>query len=176
MESRYWKEMLRVTARELVRRKKPKPLTERRCEIIERDVILCFFVIRRLVELYRVSRLTVDFKFNVFSCPFNGRNMSLLDRHRIEKSYHLENEISVSKKMLYIANQFIHSSLFLIVTDQTRNWDSFYVVSDYDKKQCIWRISVHQIAEAFKVAAEDYLEGFSYKYDKKNDEYRIVPD
>ena len=168
--------MLQATTRELVWRKKPKPRTERRCEIIERDVILCFFVIRRLVELSRVSRLTIDFQFDVFSCPFNGRNMSPIDRHGIEKSYHLENEIAVSKKMFYIANQFIHSSLFLIVTDQTRNWDSFYVVSDYDKKQCIWRVPVQQIAKAFKVASEDYLMGFSYKYDKKNDEYQIVPD
>jgi len=176
MESRYWKEMLQATSRELVWRKKPKPLTERRCEIIERDVILCFFVIRRLVELSRVSRLTLDFQFDVFSCPFNGRNMAPIDRHGIEKSYDLEIETAVSKKMFYIANQFIHSSLFLSTTDQTRNWHSFYVVSDYDKKQCIWRIPVQQIAEAFKVAAEDYLEGFSYKYDKKNDEYRIVPE
>jgi len=149
--------MLQATTRELVWRKKPKPRTERRCEIIERDVILCFFVIRRLAELSRVSRLTIDFQFDVFSCPFNGRNMSPIDRHGIEKSYHLENEI-------------------LIVTDQTRNWDSFYVVSDYDKKQCIWRVPVQQIAKAFRVASEDYLMGFSYKYDKKNDEYQIVPD
>lgn len=82
-------------------REKPKPLTERRCEVMERDVILCFFVIRRLVELSRVSRLTIDFQFDVFSCPFNGRNMSPIDRHGIEKSYHLENELAVSKKMLY---------------------------------------------------------------------------
>jgi len=168
--------MLKATARELVKRKKPKPLTERRCEITERDVILCFFVIRRLVELSRVSRSTIDFQFDIFSCPFNGRNMSPIDRHGIEKSYQLQNETPVSKKMLYVANQFIHSSLFLIVTDQTRNWDSFYVVSDYDKKQCIWRIPVQQIAKAFNTVAEDYLERFSFKYDRKKDEYQIVPD
>ncbi|HOY09749.1 MAG TPA: hypothetical protein PLB05_06710, partial [Candidatus Omnitrophota bacterium] len=67
MESRYWKEMLLATARELARRRKPKPLTERRCELIERDVILCFFMIRRLIELSRVSRLTLDFKFDTYS-------------------------------------------------------------------------------------------------------------
>lgn len=168
--------MLASTARELVWRKKPKPLTQRRCEIVERDVILSFFVIRRLVELSRVSSLTSDFQFDVFSCPFNGRKMSPIDRHGIEKSYDLAIEVGVSKKMLYIANQFIHSSLFLITTDQTRNWHSFYVVSDYDKKQCIWRIPVQQVAEAFKIAAEDYLNSFSYRYDKKSDDYRIVAD
>jgi hypothetical protein len=78
--------------------------------------------------------------------------------------------------MLYIANQFIHSSLLLITADQTRNWHSFYTVSDYDKKQCIWRIPVQQIATAFKIAANDYLEGFRYEYDEKKVEYRIVPE
>jgi hypothetical protein len=85
MESRYWKEMLLATARELGHRKKPKPLTFRRCEIIERDVILGFFVIRRLVELSRVSRSTLAFKFDVFSCPFNGKIIAPYDRQTIEK-------------------------------------------------------------------------------------------
>ena len=176
MESRYWKEILQKTASELDRQKKPKPLTQRRCELTERDVILGFFVIRKLVELSRVSKLTVDFEFNVFSCPFTGRSMSPIDRHGIEKSYSLDNESAVSKKMLYVANQFIHSSLLLITVDETRNWDSFYVVSDYDKKRFIWRIPVQQIAKAFKVASKDYLESFKYEYDKKHDEYGIIPD
>jgi len=48
MESQYWKEFLTSTAKELAWKKFPKRLTERRFEIIERDVILSFFIIRRL--------------------------------------------------------------------------------------------------------------------------------
>ncbi len=166
--------MLLATARELARRRKPKPLTERRCELIERDVILCFFMIRRLIELSRVSRLTLDFKFDTYSCPFNGKYITPFARHGIERYYDLEIETAGSKKMLYVANQFIHSSLFLITTDQTRNLDSFYVVSDYDKKECIWRILVRQIAEAFKLAGKDYLKGCRCEYDEKKAEYRMV--
>ena len=175
MESRYWKELLSATAKELSWRKSPKRLTQRRCEIIERDVILNFFIIRRLIELSRVSRKTIDFEFEVFSCPFNGRKMSPIDRIGIKKSYDLENEKPITKKMMYIANQFIHSSLFLITSDNTRNWHSFYVVSDYDKSDCIWRVPVIQVQNGFKLALNDYLEGFSYVYDKKNDDYKIKP-
>jgi hypothetical protein len=164
MESRYWKEPLASTAKELAWKKSPKKLTERRLEIMERDVILSFFIIRRLIELNRVSRKTIDFEFKIFSCPYNGRRLSPISRHWFQKSYDLENEITLHKKTMYIANQFIHSFLFLMVYDETRNWDSFYVVSDYDKKNFIWRIPAKQVHDCLKIASEDYLEGFSYKY------------
>jgi len=175
MESRYWKEMLSATARELAWKKNPKRLTFRRCEIIERDVILSFFIIRRLIELSRVSRKTIDFKFAVYSCPFNGRKMSPIDRIGIEKSYDIENEQTITKKMIYIANQFIHSTLFLITYDNTRNWDSFYVVSDFDKSNCVWRVPAKHVERGFRVASNDYLEGFTYEFDAKRDDYRIKP-
>jgi len=75
--------------------------------------------------------------------------------------------------MLYIANQFIHSTLFAIVYDKTRNWDSFYVVSDYDKKNCIWRIPAEQVHDCFKLVSKEYLNLFSYKYDEAKDDYII---
>ena len=166
MESRYWKEFLTSTAKELAWKKSPKRLTERRLEIIERDVILSFFIIRRLIESYKVSKRTIDYKFEIFSCPYNGRMLRPGNRHWFEKSYNLEPEKIHNKKIMYIANQFIHSSLFAIVYDETRNWDSFYVVSDYDKKKCIWRVPANQVHDCFKLVSEDYLGLFSYKYDK----------
>jgi hypothetical protein len=173
MESRYWKEFLASTAKELAWRKTPKRLTERRLEIMERDVILSFFIIRRLIELHRVSEKTIDFKFEIFSCPYNGRLLSPINRHWFEKSYDLENEKTQHKKTIYIANQFIHSSLFLMLCDETRNWDSFYVVSDYDKKNCIWRIPAKQVYDCLKIVSEDYLGLFSYKYDEAKDDYIV---
>ncbi len=174
MESRYWKEFLISTAKELTWKKSPKRLTERRLEMIERDVILSFFIIRRLIELYRVSKKTIDYKFDIFSCPYNGRLLRPGNRHWFEESYKLEHEKTQTKKMMYIANQFIHSSLFAIVCDNTRNWDSFYVVSDFDKKNCIWRIPANQVHDCFKLVSKDYLAHFSYKYDKIKDDYIIV--
>lgn len=174
MESQYWKEFLASTAEELSWEKTPKRLTERRLEIMERDVILCFFIIRRLIELHRVSRKTIDFEFEIYSCSYNGRRLSPISRHWFEKSYDLENEKTLHKKTIYIANQFIHSFLFLMIYDETRNCDSFYVVSDYDKKNCIWRIPARQVYDCFKTASEDYLGGFSYKYDEAKDDYIVV--
>ncbi|MCD4730765.1 MAG: hypothetical protein K8R74_09210 [Bacteroidales bacterium] len=173
MESRYWKEFLASTAKELAWKKSPKRLTERRLEIMERDVILSFFIVRRLIELHRISLKTIDFKFEIFSCPYNGRPLRPTNRHWFEESYDLENEKKQNKKTMYIANQFIHSTLFLMLIDETRNWDSFYVVSDYDKKNCIWRIPAKQVYDCLKLVSDDYLELFSYKYDEAKDNYII---
>lgn len=166
MESRYWKEMLAETARELAYRKKPKRLTERRCEIIERNVILCFFIIRRLVELDRVTTLTSKFKFDVFTSSYNGKTLPfieingvlkpLVDRVGVDKLYHFDSEERISETMWNISNQFIHSSLFVIARDITRNWHSFYVVSDYAREKHVLRIPVEQVAELFNTASKDY--------------------
>lgn len=174
MESRYWKELLYSTAIELGNRKTPKYLTQRRCEIIERDVIICFFIIRRLIELSRVSKITSDYQFDIFSSPSNGRKSLPTDRTGIEKSYDLNNETSHIKHMKYVSNQFIHSSMFIVTYDYARNWESFYVVSDYDEMKNIWRIPVKQVAKAFKVASNDYLKQFSYKLNREKNDYVVV--
>ena len=77
--------------------------------------------------------------------------------------------------MGYIANQFIHSTLFLITYNNSRNWDSFYIVSDFDKSNCVWRVPAKQVEQGFRVASNDYLEDFTYKFDAKIDDYKIKP-
>ena len=90
---------------------------------------------------------------------------------KYDESYNFEHEKIQNKKILYVANQFIHSSLFSIAYDKAKNWDSFYVVSDYDKEKYIWRVPANQIHDCFKFVSEDYLRFFSYEYDEIKKKY-----
>lgn len=167
MESRYWKEFLQSTAVELKRRKAPKRLTDRRCELIERDVTLGFFIIRRLCELTRVSQKTSNFRFDVHLYPYNAKPISPVARTSIERYYDLQNGRHEIKPMNLVQNRFIHSSMFLICTDETRNWDSFFVASDREKKNEVWQISAAEVEESFRTASEDYPSYVTYKHSKK---------
>lgn len=173
MESSYWKEYLSETATDLRRVPKPKRITQRRWEIVERNITLSFFILRRLIELHKVSKATRDFQLNVFSWPSTGKLPTLINHHDIKMLYDFKKEQAQTKKPLYICNQIIHSYSTLLLVDQTRNWDSLLAVSDYDRKNCIWRIPIPVIIDLFRKASSDYPYRISYKINPSIDDYDV---
>ena len=167
MESWYWKEFLSETASELRRVERPKRLTQRRYEIVERNVVISFFLLRRLIELHRVSAKTRDFRLSVFARPSTGKLPTLLNSHRINELYDATKERAQTKKPVYICNQVVHSYSIWLVVDRTRNWDSLFTISDYDRKECIWRIPVPVIVELLRTASLDYPYELRYRLNEK---------
>jgi hypothetical protein len=76
--------------------------------------------------------------------------------HDLGELYDLNRQKREQKKPLYVSNQFIHSDISIVARDETRNWSDVFIVSDFDRKNCIWRVPVDQIRELFLTAAEDY--------------------
>ena len=171
IESQYWKEELERIARSIRRVKKPPRWSERAQCVIERDLMLGFFILRRLIELCKVSSCIRDHTINVFSCLAVGKDVTKLNGHCIWELYDLENEKPVAKKPQYIANQFIHSYTSFVARDETRNWSDIYVVSDYDRKNCIWRVPVEEIHKLLKSAAKDYPHTVTMTYNPKTKDY-----
>ena len=155
MESSYWKEFLAETASDLRRVSLPKRLTQRRYEIVERNIVVSFFILRRLIELHKVSSKIQDFRLQVFAWPSAGKLPTLLNNHRIEELYDFSKEHAQTKKPLYICNQVIHSYSTSMVVDETRNWDSMLTVSDYDRENCIWCIPADVIIDLLRAASKD---------------------
>jgi hypothetical protein len=92
MESSYWKEFLAETASDLRRVAKPKRLTHRRYEIVERNIVISFFLLRRLIELNKVSSKVRNYHLKIFAWPSTGKLPTLLNNHRIDKLYDFTNE------------------------------------------------------------------------------------
>lgn len=173
MESSYWKEFLAETASDLQRVARPKRLTQRRYEIVERNIVICFFLLRRLIELHKVSSKVRDFRLQVFAWPSTGKVSTLLNNHRIGELYDFSRERAQTKKPMYICNQVIHSYSAAMVVDETRNWHSMLTVSDYDRKECIWRIPVGVMVDLLRTASTDYPYQAKYTRNKKNGDYDV---
>ncbi len=174
MESIYWKEFLVSTASELKKVKRPKPLTLRRLEIIERDIALSFFILRKLIELHKVSKKIRDYPFKVFLWPCTEKLSTLLNNHKIEELYDFSKEQPQTKKPIYICHQIIHSYTSGMIVDETRNWDSLLVVSDYDRRKNIWRIPIVSIVGLLKEASEDYPNYMAYKWNNRTGDYDVI--
>ena len=176
IESRYWKEELARIAKTLKPFRKPPRWSERACCIVERDIMIGFFIVRRLIELHKVSSQTRDFNIKVYSCPNQGNEVTWTNNHRIFEHYDTENEKSETKKPLYMSNQFIHAYTSFVFRDEARNWSDIYVVSDFDRNDCIWRVPIQVIRELFKLASDDYPSQLIAKFDEKTRDYKIATD
>jgi len=173
MESFYWKEFLAETASEIKRVSNPKRITQRRSEIVERNIVISFFLLRRLIEMYKVSIKVRNYQLKVFAWPSTGKLPTLLNKHSVEKLYDFSKEFAQTKKPLYICNQVIHSYATLLLIDETRNWDSILAVSDYDRKNCIWRIPVKSIVDLFQTVSKDNVYQLKYTRNDNSVDYSV---
>jgi len=141
--------------------------------VLERDLMLGFFMLRRLIELRKVSRVTRDDTLSIFSYKSVVKNVTRLNGHDIWKLYDMEKEIPEKKKPSYIANQFIHAYTSFIARDESRNWSDVFVVSDFDRNEYIWRIPVPEIRRIFRIAADDYPHTTHMVFNEKKGDYDI---
>lgn len=175
IESCYWKEELARIANTIRVSKRPTRWTERAHCVVERDLMIGFFMVRRLIELHKVSSSTRDMSMSVFSCPSRGKPIHFMNAHHIDEVYDLGKERAQVKKPLYVSNQFIHAYTSYVIRDKSRNWSAVYIVSDYDRKTCIWRIPISEVRRLFCVAAGDDMREMRFLYNEQKGDYDVHP-
>lgn len=174
IESVYWKEELNRISKSLCRRKNPPRWSERRYCTLERDLMVGFFMLRRMIELVKLSSLIVDRHLTVYSCRSRGVNVNKMNCYELEQLYEVDKEVRESKRPLYIANQFIHAYVSFPIRDETRNWSDIFIVSDFDRNDCIWKIPIETIRSLFLDASHDYPSSLSFAFDPKKNDYVIM--
>ncbi len=50
-----------------------------------------------------------------------------------------------------------------------------FVVSDYDRNDCIWRVPISEIRVLFTLAAHDYVDSALFTYNKEKQDYDVTP-
>jgi hypothetical protein len=133
-----------------------------------------FFLLRRLIELNKVSSTTKDKLLRVFSYKAVGKQVTRLNGHCIEELYDMEHEVAETKKPLYVSNQFVHAYTSIVTRDESRNWSDVMLVSDFDRNDCIWRVPVSAIESLFLVAAEDYPQQVTMKFNQQKGDYDVI--
>jgi hypothetical protein len=174
IESFYWKEELIRISRTIRPKKRPARWTDRAHCLVERDLMLGFFMVRRLIELHKVSSSTRDLWLQVFSCPSRGPPIHRMNGLHINEVYDLATEKREMRKPAYIANQFIHAYTSYVVRDDSRNWSCIYVVSDFDRNDRLWRVPVSEVRRLFLTAAHDNVTNMRMVYNNKKGDYDVV--
>ena len=134
-----------------------------------------WFIVRRLIELNRVSSRIKTLKVNVFSAPVT-RNITQLNPDRLDKNYDWTAEKPEKQSVLHICNQCIHAYLSFVDRGPDRNWSDLIVVSDFDRNKAIWRIPFTIIIGLFDAASEDWPTSVRMDYAPELSDYRVTID
>jgi hypothetical protein len=173
VESFFWKEILLQNEKALKPLKNPPRWSERRARILERDLSVCFFIVRRLIELHKISKKTLNHKIKVFAYKSNGKNVTLLNLQRIEELYGLNVEEKKELSIDFLSNQFIHSYIIFPYRNEDRNWGGLYICSDYERNRYIYKVSIEEIRSALGTVGRDYPTRMEIKFNKKINDYDI---
>ncbi|MGY3439380.1 MULTISPECIES: hypothetical protein [unclassified Marinovum] len=173
IESLYWKEDLARIAKTIRPVPKPKRWSERAVCTVERDVMIGFFIVRRMIELHKVSSRIAKMKVDVFGTP-TVKNVTFLNRFSLEENYDWEAEKLEKKSVAYVCNQSIHAYVSFVLRGTDRNWSDLVVVSDFDRNKAVWRIPFPTIIKLFEETSKGWPSGASWVFDEKMGDYRVT--
>jgi hypothetical protein len=172
IESQYWKEDLLKHARKFRKKKKPARWSERLQVEFEKEVILCFFMVRKLVESHKFSPEVLEYSASIFQskCVDDVTNLNFTD---IDELYNLEEEEKVEKNIVFLCNQLIHGGAIFAYRDGGRNWDGIYTSSDYERGRYMYRIPLTAVVEILELCGNDYPKSIRYEYSVRKGDYEI---
>lgn len=175
IESLYWKEELARISKTIRPVAKPKPWSERAVCTVERDLMIGCFIVRRMVELHKVSSRVAKLQLDIFSAE-PVKSVTKVNRLSVEENYNWQSEKAEKKSIIYICNQCIHSYISIVERGPDRNWSHLLVVSDFDRSNVIWRIPFSTLLHIFETASTDWPASYSMIYDKMLGDYKVSTD
>ena len=175
VESVYWKEQLSKISKALRPVDNPRRFSERYVCETERDITVGFFLLRRMIELQRVTCDISEGQILAYRVPAS-RVANLLNRHRIEENYDWPAEKQTQLPIRSACNQFMHFYLLELSRGKNRNWVNAFVVSDFDRLKYVWRVPVATIAFLFDQASKSYPHSIRATYDSEKTDYSVEVD
>lgn len=172
IESYYWKEDLLEYVKSFRPVAKPPRWTERLQVNFEKDVIIAFFMIRKLIESKKLSSKTTKYKAQIFRSPaikkIDNKNF-----RNIDELYDFEREERVYKNVNFLCNQLIHGGAIYAYREKDRNWGGIYTCSDFERDKYVYRLPLVEIRKVLKLAGSDYPETITITFDKEKDDFTI---
>ncbi len=170
IESWHWKEHLRNVSKSISGHWSQKRWSEKLMVNTEKDVIVGFFIIRKLAELNKLTDQQKEMKYQINCCKavreVNSKNV--LGFHDV---YDVDTMSKKTKNLIFICNQFIHSRVVYLLRGGNRKWDSIWVCSDYEMKDMIYRVSVDTVAQIFRDVVEDEVTVLQSKYNPERGDF-----
>ncbi len=173
-ESAPWKDEVLKIAGKLERRYNQKRWTEQSYFLLEKEIFLGFFCIRKLIESNKVSTELRGKNIELAVYPSGRKPITLLNQHKFPELYDLYGGNTELVSYWDICNQFIHSSIFSPFIPTGQSLVGIYIASDWAKKNKLYYITLIKILEIFVAVGNNYPSEMTMNYDEKKNEYVVT--
>ena len=158
-ESGPWKDELLRVASSLERRIAQRRWTERSRFIVERDIMISAYSIRKLLEASKLSDEARARRISATRFTLIDRVPDFLNFHRVNDYYDLEHASSTQLRVPDFCNQIIHSFVWMMCENESRGFAGVIVASDRERRKCLYQIAAEAIIDFFRaIAADDIVE------------------
>ena len=167
-ESGYWKDPLLKSADYLRRVRLTDKTTERTFVRIEKEVLMGFYSVRKLLDTYKVSDKCKRQRYDLLWHK-NIKTVTYLNWHHVDELYDLENDNTETRDIRFVCDKFIHSYIFLPDEDEGR-LRGFFVTTDRLKNVKCYFVSIDDVVSIFRSVGRDYPSNFSQTVNMENGE------
>jgi hypothetical protein len=175
IESYYWKKYLLDFAKKIAPKKNPLRWSEGLQVNFEKDIFICFSIIRKLLEAGKFSAKIANRSIAIFQSPASTTKIHSLNSWKIYDNYDHKSEKLVGKDIRFVCNQIIHSEVMFAYREKDRNWGGIYTFSDFERSKYLYRIPLSEIIALLKLAGTDYPASIKIEYSEKKGDYIIIP-
>lgn len=124
--------------------------------------MLSCYIVRKLAEAKKIADAKFQTPLQLKAFAAAGFTVDLLNRHRIEELYRLGDGKDLTKPLSYVANQLIHSFVFVPVFAKPGHLHAIAFNSDRSKGRELYMLPLLPLAEAFAACANSFLSRVSY--------------
>lgn len=154
-ESGPWRsELLRIADR-LERRKTQMRWPPRARFLVERDVMVGAYVIRKLREARKLSDSLIQRRLSVLRFDRHGDVPDLLSLGKTDQQYDLENPQEETMTLKVLHNQIIHSWVWHMRHEEKGGMSGIIVSSDHQRRFSAYFVSVEALIGAFRDAGNE---------------------
>jgi hypothetical protein len=154
-ESFYWKRELFKIAVDLRGRRKQRRWPQASLARIELNVMLGFYMIRKLLEARKVSDSIGKRRLLLPLYRATGRRVTYLNVHRIEDLYDFSRGYTETRTVAFICDQIIHSYICVPCLADCAGWDGVIFASDRQKSRGAFYLRGRQIVSLFQSVARN---------------------
>lgn len=149
-------ELARVAAR-LERRITQKRWSEKTSFLVERDLMVGMFTVRRLIEAEKTSSLLAQSRVHVRVCPLTGKEPSHWDRWSPWDHYDLDSRQRSELDVGTLLHEFVHSFVLRLDFEEDGRFTGIYVGSERTKKFRIYEVSIRELIDLFERVSREHL-------------------
>ena len=173
IESYYWKRHLLNAARKLELRTRQRGWSVRSIVLLERELMIAFFCIRKLIEAKKLTDVCERRKVVARRFRNRGGRSDLMSLIEFEKVYDLSSGNKKELTIGFVANQLIHSYFIFPAFSRRNCLNGIWVTSDFERYKALYHIPISSLVSAIRHVGRDQIRKLLWKHGRCGGEWEI---